>query len=302
MALNNVNASFTSFKKNDSESLLRNCIGPYSTSNVLDGGNTLDTTLLYTFTLTGLNGVKIQKVTFSALLLNSGGDLESARDYTLVAYKNDSQIGNSITATLPGSSTVRTTIPIQFYTSSQEEEGATTRIQLQVNSTNFNCYFAITYLSIQFFGYSQEIRVVFDGPATSRSANSIICAKHLLNKNAVDVSFSKNDSINFDPSNDTTEGRIYFRQDGIFVDGTQYGTVTRASTTKQGVVIIQDTFQIEDGGIVAPTGVGVAASPQLVYNALATAKNYTDEQTNYSDDFERSQEDNKLYIKWIEIS
>ena len=59
MALNNINATFTSFKRNDVESALRNCVGFYSSSDILDGGNTLDTTLSYTFTLTGLSNIKV---------------------------------------------------------------------------------------------------------------------------------------------------------------------------------------------------------------------------------------------------
>lgn len=301
MALNNINASFTSFKRNNAESVLRNCVGPYSTSTVLDGGNTFDTTLLYTFNLTGLSGLKIQKVTFSVLLLNSNGDLESPKDYTMIAYKNDNQIGNSITATLPTSSSIKTTIPVQFYTSAQEEETTITKIQLQVNNTTVNSYFCITYINIEFFGYNQAVKVVFDGPSTTRTAGSIVCATHLVSKNAVNVSFSKDENNNFDSSTDNIDGRVYFRQDGIFVDGMQYAVTAPASTSKQGIVTLQNTFEIENGGIVAPTGTGVAASPQLVFNALATAKNYTDQQTNYSDDFER-QQDTKLYIKWIEIS
>ena len=303
MAINNVNATFTSFKRNDVESALRNCVGPYSTSIVLDGGNTSETTLLYTFTLTGLNNTKVQSITFSTLLLTQSGDLESAKEYVLIAYKNDTQVGNSIQATLPASSSTRTPIPVQFYTSTQEDEGNSTKIQLQVNSTNFNCYFGLLYVSIQLYNYDKEIKIVFDGPSTSRSANSIICATHLLSKNAVNVSFSKDSTNDFDPLTDTVEGRVYFKQNGIFVDGTQYGVTAPASTSKQGVVTLQDTFQVDpnDGAIIAPSGSGVAASPQLVYNALATAKNYTDEQTNYGDDFER-QQDNKLYIKWIEVS
>jgi hypothetical protein len=39
----------------------------------------------------------------------------------------------------------------------------------------------------------------------------------------------------------------------------------------------------------------------LVYNTLASAKNYVDEQTNFSDDFIRK-DDSKLYIKWLTIT
>lgn len=349
MAINNVNATFTSFKRNDIESSLKNCVGPYSTSIILDGGNTLETTLLYTFTLTGLNNTKVQSITFSTLLLTQSGDLESAKDYSLVAYKNDIQVGNSIQATLPASSSVRTPIPIQFYTSTQDDENNSTKIQLQVNATNFNCCFGLLYISIQLYNYDKEIRIVFDGPSTSRSANNIICATHLLSKNAVNVSFSKDNTRNFDSQVDITEGRIYFRQNGIFVDGTQYGVTAPATEQKLGLVKLSaSSFETETDpetgeviGIIVPSELGVAATPQLVFNALATAKNYTDEQVapisdavdgiiatlnginapidvkfineqgeeeiigeelTYSDDFEFKKDgDKKLYIKWIEI-
>lgn len=80
-----------------------------------------------------------------------------------------------------------------------------------------------------------------------------------------------------------------------------YGSVKLSGDSFEIETVTDENGNIISQGIVAPTSVGVAATPQLVYNTLATAKNYTDEQTNYSDDFVR-QEDNKLYIKWLEIT
>ena len=45
-----------------------------------------------------------------------------------------------------------------------------------------------------------------------------------------DVSFTKNPAGNFNSNNDTLTGRIYFRKDGIFVDGYQYSEVFPIST------------------------------------------------------------------------
>lgn len=155
----------------------------------------------------------------------------------------------------------------------------------------------------------------------------------------IPVSFSKDSDNNFNTQQDTVEGRVYFRKDGIYVDGDLYanvgGTNTGIATTSSyGSVQLADTMETginqETGQeyIIAPSGQGIAASPTLVLNALATAKNYVDAAiqgipagsggivakiednqgnvTNYgnevifSNDFEKT--DNRLYIKWLEIS
>jgi hypothetical protein len=36
---------------------------------------------------------------------------------------------------------------------------------------------------------------------------------------AINVTFTKNPNIDFDPQIDNEEGKIYFRKNGIFVDG-----------------------------------------------------------------------------------
>lgn len=142
---------------------------------------------------------------------------------------------------------------------------------------------------------------------------------------AINVTFTKNPNINFDPQVDTEEGKIYFRKNGIFVDGDQYSTKKSATQTSEGTVRLSDSsFEIsEDGGIIAPTEEGVAATPQLVYNTLATAKAYTDNKVasipkpsieqhdktvnkitkDYiiSDDF-AIDENNKIYVDWVEIT
>lgn len=117
----------------------------------------------------------------------------------------------------------------------------------------------------------------------------------------------------------------------------------KATQEQKGVVILSDnSFQIEheldkegniiSSSIIAPEGEGIAATPQLVFNSLASSKNYTDEQIGpireliegieapliiniendnnekellgeeltFSNDFE--QIDKKLYIKWLEIT
>lgn len=142
---------------------------------------------------------------------------------------------------------------------------------------------------------------------------------------AINVTFTKNPNIDFDPQVDTEEGKIYFRKNGIFVDGDQYSTKKSATQTSEGTVRLSDSsFEIsEDGGIIVPTEEGVAATPQLVYNTLATAKAYTDNKVasipkpsieqhdktvnkitkDYiiSDDF-AIDENNKIYVDWFEIT
>lgn len=142
---------------------------------------------------------------------------------------------------------------------------------------------------------------------------------------AINVTFTKNPNIDFDPQVDTEEGKIYFRKNGIFVDGDQYSTKKSATQTSEGTVKLSDSsFEIsEDGGIIAPTEEGVAATPQLVYNTLAIAKAYTDNEVaiipkpsieqhdktvnkitkDYiiSDDF-TIDENNKIYVNWVEIT
>lgn len=76
--------------------------------------------------------------------------------------------------------------------------------------------------------------------------------------------------------------------------------VPSATTEQTGTVILKDSFDIDkDKGIIAPSGTGVAASPQLVYNTMASLKNYYD--TSFSEDFIKK-DDNKIYINWLELS
>ena len=102
--------------------------------------------------------------------------------------------------------------------------------------------------------------------------------------------------------------------------------VKTASLNQFGKVKLQNSFEIDplDGGIIAPTAGGIAASPQLVYNTLATAKAYVDEQIDnipvigvyiednngieqkiderlvFSNDFEKA--NGKIHMNWLEIS
>lgn len=143
-------------------------------------------------------------------------------------------------------------------------------------------------------------------------------------ENTQQVTFSKDSSKVFTPSEDNVEGRIYFRQDGIFVDKHQYSVVAPATETTNGVVKLKSTFDSDANGvIIAPTDSGVAATPQMVYNALASVKEYVDgvvapdvyieessdsattqrklqDKIIFSEDFEATDE-NKIYLKWLEI-
>lgn len=143
-------------------------------------------------------------------------------------------------------------------------------------------------------------------------------------ENVQEVTFSKDSSKVFNPSEDNVEGRVYFRQGGIYVDKYQYSIVTPATETTNGVVKLKSTFDSDANGvIIAPTDSGVAATPQMVYNALASVKDYVDgvtapdvyieesqgsetsrrklqNQIIFSEDFEATDE-NKIYLKWLEI-
>lgn len=343
-ALNNVTASLSSFKINNTESYLHNVTGDYSRVSTLDGGDSFENTLLYTFNIKGLSGYTISYVRFGVLLLTADGDLNTAKNYTITASKNNQQIGNSITANLPASSTSETIIQLDFHPSSFEEETGDINLTLQTEPTAESCYFGLQYIIISLQGIDKELKITFTGPSKNRNANSITCGILVVTKGSVAVTFSKDGTNNFDTQNDNVEGRIYYRKDGIYIDNTLYGTARQATENIQGIVKLQDTFEIdpETQGIIAPTEGGIAASPQLVFNTLATAKNYTDEQIagvnaviggiqatldgieapslmqytkndgtsdiigaelTFSDDFEFNKEtDKKLYIKWLEIS
>lgn len=302
--INNLRARFTGFYVNSQASRLVNCVGSYGTAEILNGGELEENTLQYDFKIQGLLDHTIKSIVVKSLLLTSTGDLATTKNMTL----GIDSYGSIYRGNFETSDSVKTIISTEFsQVELQETNEKDISVVIQMNSSG-SCYYGLHSLIINLQDIDYSISITFTGPNQGRTTSTIQPAVLLIKQGAVDVTFSKDPTMNYDSNVDTVEGRMYFKKDGIYVDGYQYGTATPATEQKPGIVKLSgSSFEVivdQQTGqqqIVAPTEGGVAASPQLVYNTLATAKNYTDEQTNFGDDFERK-EDNKLYIKWIEVS
>lgn len=333
--INNIFARLTSFKVNGVESALVNNIGTYGTYDVLNGGELIDNTLLYSFSITGLQNHTISSIIIKAILLNDAGELcESRRITTRIV-----DFGNPITQNFEVSDAQLIKIPLSFSNTVDVDTNEFT-FDIEVSTTETrSVYYAITEVSINLEDVAEVVVLSFSGPATSRSARVITVAPLIKVLGTEAVTFSKDPTLTFDPSSDNVEGRIYFRREGIYVDNYKYGTVAPATTLTLGLVKLFDNFEVdaEDGGIIAPEGNDLAATPQLVYNAIASVKNYVDELADgitapdifieqevehideetgestvvvedvplleavrFSDDFE-AKEENRIYIKWLDI-
>ena len=333
--INNLKASFTEFKVNDVASRLTNCVGEYNTADLLNGGELVNNELSYKFVIQGLLGHTIQSIVVKALLLNADGSLATSRRIRIVITDYGSPyIGDFV---VNGDKKTINSIAFNSY-ELQESDSKELNIKVTMPSGN-SCYFAIQSLQINLQDINYTINIAFDGPRQGRTINTITCATLLLNIGAEPVTFSKDPLNVYDPLVDAVDGRMYLKANGIFVDGYQYGTVAPATETVSGIVKLKNNFEIseEDGGIIAPTELGTAASPQLVFNALASMKGYVDElmegitapdvfieqevehideetgestivvedvplleAVRLSDDFE-AKEENRIYIKWLDI-
>lgn len=302
--INNLKARFTGFYVNSQASRLVNCVGTYGTAEILNGGELEENTLQYDFKIQGLLDHTIKSIVVKSLLLNSDGSLATTKNMTL----GIDGYGSIFRGNFETSDSVKTIISTEFnQVELQETNEKDISVVIAMNSSG-SCYYGLHSVIINLQDIDYSISITFTGPNSNRTTSTIQTAVLLIKQGAVDVTFSKDPTTNYDSNVDSIEGRMYFKKDGIYVDGYQYGTVAPATEQKSGIVKLSgSSFEVivdEETGqqqIVAPTEQGVAASTQLVYNTLATAKNYTDQQTNYSDDFERK-EDTKLYIKWIEVS
>ena len=198
-------------------------------------------------------------------------------------------------------------------------------------------YYAMTGITINLEDIPESVVLSFSGPASNRGVGNITIAPLIKIQGTETVSFSKDATVAFDPNVDSVEGRVYFRKDGIYVDNYKYGAVNPATENDLGLVKLFNSFKSDEEGIVAPTENNVAATPQLVYNAIASLKNYAEELVDgitapdifieaevtkvnpetgkeettvedvplleavkFSDDFEATDE-NRIYIKWLEI-
>lgn len=387
--INNLSASITSFKVNDASKNFQNSGGTYNTSSVLNGGETYDdgtqNILSYSFKINGLLGHTIKSIVVNSLLLDAEGELIESKKFKQVLD------GILVNADIAGNINTKVIGNTEFILNKVIEDSIYEfTLELQ-NMSGQSCYYCLESIIINLSDIKYKINISFSGPVKDRKPSSIVTTSILQNLDAVSITFSKDPTKEFDKELDSIEGRAYFRKDGIYVDGYQYGTVKPAdgnkfgvvklsqdslkrelneeteleeivapedsgvvvttqllhnviqeiqsglisppiaSTEQYGVVLLQNSFNIdEDGGIIAPEG-NIAATSQLVFNTLATAKNYTDERISpiqeildginaplimniendegekeslgeeltFSNDFEQT--DKKLYIKWLEI-
>lgn len=331
--ITNIAAALTAFMVNDTNAKLIDNTGTYGTQDVLNGGELVDNTLTYSFSVNGLQDHKIGSITISAILLNSDGSLSTARNIKTQIK----DFGNAITQNFAVSDAQKVIIPITITNSVLVETNAFTFDVLISTTGQQSVFYAMTGVTINLDDIPESVVLSFSGPASNRSVSSITVAPLIKIQGTEAVSFSKDATVAFDPNVDSVEGRVYFRKDGIYVDNYKYGAVNAATANQLGLVKLFNSFDYDKEGIIAPTGDDLAATPQLVYNAVASLKNYADDLVNgitapdifieaevtkvnpetgetettvedvplleavrFSDDFEATDE-NRIYIKWLEI-
>lgn len=324
-----------SFTVNGTNSSFQNTNSNYY--NVLNGGQVQENTLQYTFTLTELQGHVIDYIIIESLLFNSDGTLSTSKNLQ-VGLSKDGNNYSTYSGTIISSEDSPNPFSIKFTDSTGTTESNQIQLVLTV-SGNESCYYGLKGIIVSLKDVLQDIKYTFSGPLYGRSVNKITSASIVVNKGVESVTFSKDPLNNYDQTRDNVEGRMYLKQNGIFVDGYQYGVNAVATNSQVGIVKLSNSsFDIENDAIVPPSEAGVAATPQLVYNALATAKQYVDDSVSivnikvdgiqatldgidaplimgieldddsvismgdtltFSKDFKN--EDNKLYINWLEL-
>ena len=331
--ITNIAAALTSFKINDSDARLVDNTGTYGTQDVLNGGELVDNTLSYSFSVNGLRDHRIGSITISAILLNADGSLATARNIKTQIK----DFGNAVTQNFAVSDAQKVIIPITITNSVLVETNAFTFDVLISTTGQQSVFYAMTGVTINLDDIPESVVLSFSGPASNRSVSSITVAPLIKIQGTEAVTFSKDATVAFDSNIDSVEGRVYFRKDGIYVDNYKYGAVNAATANQLGLVKLFNSFDYDKEGIIAPTGDDLAATPQLVYNAVASLKNYADDLVNgitapdifieaevtkvnpetgetettvedvplleavrFSDDFEATEE-NRIYIKWLEI-
>lgn len=331
--ITNIAAALTSFKINDSDARLVDNTGTYGTQDVLNGGELVDNTLSYSFSVNGLRDHRIGSITISAILLNADGSLATARNIKTQIK----DFGNAITQNFAVSDSQKVIIPITIENNVLIETNIFIFEVLISTTGQQSVYYAMTGITINLEDIPESVVLSFSGPASNRGVGNITIAPLIKIQGTETVSFSKDATVAFDPNVDSVEGRVYFRKDGIYVDNYKYGAVNPATENDLGLVKLFNSFKYDENGIVAPTENNVAATPQLVYNAIASLKNYAEELVDgitapdifieaevtkvnpetgeeettvedvplleavkFSDDFEATDE-NRIYIKWLEI-
>lgn len=331
--ITNIAAALTSFKINDSDARLVDNTGTYGTQDVLNGGELVDNTLSYSFSVNGLRDHRIGSITISAILLNADGSLATARNIKTQIK----DFGNAVTQNFAVSDAQKVIIPITIENNVLIETNIFIFEVLISTTGQQSVYYAMTGITINLEDIPESVVLSFSGPASNRGVGNITIAPLIKIQGTETVSFSKDATTAFDPNVDSVEGRVYFRKDGIYVDNYKYGAVNPATENDLGLVKLFNSFKFDEEGIVAPTENNVAATPQLVYNAIASLKNYAEELVDgitapdifieaevtkvnpetgeeettvedvplleavrFSDDFEATEE-NRIYIKWLEI-
>lgn len=331
--ITNVAAALTSFKVNDSDARLIDNTGTYGTQDVLNGGELVDNTLSYSFSVNGLRDHRIGSITISAILLNADGSLATARNIKTQIK----DFGNAVTQNFATSDAQKVIIPITIENNVLIETNIFIFEVLISTTGQQSVYYAMTGITINLEDIPESVVLSFSGPASNRGVGNITIAPLIKIQGTETVTFSKDATVAFDPNVDSVEGRVYFRKDGIYVDNYKYGAVNAATENDLGLVKLFNSFKSDENGIMAPTENNVAATPQLVYNAIASLKNYAEELVDgitapdifieaevtkvnpetgeeettvedvplleavkFSDDFEATDE-NRIYIKWLEI-
>ena len=331
--ITNIAATLTSFKVNDSDARLVDNTGTYGTQDVLNGGELVDNTLSYSFSVNGLRDHRIGSITISAILLNADGSLATARNIKTQIK----DFGNAVTQNFAVSDAQKVIIPITIENNVLIETNIFIFEVLISTTGQQSVYYAMTGITINLEDIPESVVLSFSGPASNRGVGNITIAPLIKIQGTETVTFSKDATVAFDPNVDSVEGRVYFRKDGIYVDNYKYGAVNAATENDLGLVKLFNSFKSDEEGIIAPTENNVAATPQLVYNAIASLKNYAEELVDgitapdifieaevtkvnpetgeeettvedvplleavkFSDDFEATDE-NRIYIKWLEI-
>ena len=331
--ITNIAAALTSFKINDSDARLIDNTGTYGTQDVLNGGELVDNTLSYSFSVNGLRDHRIGSITISAILLNADGSLATARNIKTQIK----DFGNAKTQNFAVSDSQKVIIPITIENNVLVETNIFIFEVLISTTGQQSVYYAMTGITINLEDIPESVVLSFSGPASNRGVGNITIAPLIKIQGTETVTFSKDATVAFDPNVDSVEGRVYFRKDGIYVDNYKYGAVNPATENDLGLVKLFNSFKYDEEGIVAPTENNSAATPQLVYNAIASLKNYAEELVDgitapdifieaevtkvnpetgetettvedvplleavkFSDDFEATDE-NRIYIKWLEI-
>ena len=331
--ITNIAAALTSFKINDSDARLVDNTGTYGTQDVLNGGELVDNTLSYSFSVNGLRDHRIGSITISAILLNADGSLATARNIKTQIK----DFGNAKTQNFAVSDSQKVIIPITIENNVLVETNIFIFEVLISTTGQQSVYYAMTGITINLDDIPESVVLSFSGPASNRGVGNITIAPLIKIQGTETVTFSKDATVAFDPNVDSVEGRVYFRKDGIYVDNYKYGAVNPATENDLGLVKLFNSFKYDEDGIVAPTENNSAATPQLVYNAVASLKNYAEELVDgitapdifieaevtkvnpetgeeettvedvplleavkFSDDFEATDE-NRIYIKWLEI-